>query len=752
MPIKYFTLSLLCLFALASLAQAQAQFNPLQVAADSLLTVLKTAKHDTDKLNTYIKIAEVTFVKENKEKYTDTCLFLIDKYSRSSDKKQKEYVLRKKVELCDNVIYGYGFFKILDTVLDKKYENICASTYAELKDTSKLVDYFLWRFGIHYWHRDETTHTIEMYQKALTLAKQSKNKKLLGYCYHKIATAVADYNTSIKYGTMALPLLKEVNDTDRVMYCLMSIGRAFSQQKNIDSALYYYNQIFLYAENHTEEDRYRNKANYGIAELYKHNADYEKALEYLKKLISGEYGHSIDGNSNTINGRIAKLFCDMGKPDSALAYLQKEKHRAFSFYKSFNNKMAKEIAEKSFLSMDGDVAMEVYYKNKNYKQAKEYLDKTRKSAYSLEDTAYWHLAYQIDTTLGNYKTALSDYIRYAQAKNELSKEDLSKQLLSNEFNDVMEKKQMEQEQQNAIAAAEMRRQRIILIFVSCFLVLVALLAVVIFRSLRVNQQKNKIITAQKHLVEEKQKEVLESITYAKRLQQAILPPQEYINKFAPKHFILYKPKDIVAGDFYWSENVGDLFFIAAADSTGHGVPGAMVSVVCSNALNRTVLEFGVTETGKILDKTRELVIETFVKSSSEVKDGMDISLLCIDLKNKNIFWSGANNPLWYVQDNELKEIKADKQPIGKTENPKPFTTHQIDYKENTMFYLFTDGLADQFGGEKGKKFKYKPFADMLLNNSHLQQEQQAEIIDKVFSDWKGALEQVDDVCVIGVRV
>ncbi|MBX3163077.1 MAG: SpoIIE family protein phosphatase [Bacteroidetes bacterium] len=266
------------------------------------------------------------------------------------------------------------------------------------------------------------------------------------------------------------------------------------------------------------------------------------------------------------------------------------------------------------------------------------------------------------------------------------------------------------------------------------------------------QQRTAEVVKQKHLVEEKQKEILESITYAKRLQQAILPPQEYINKFVPQHFILYKPKDIVAGDFYWSENVGDLFFIAAADSTGHGVPGAMVSVVCSNALNRTVLEFGVTEPGKILDKARELVIETFVKSSSEVKDGMDISLLCIDLKNKNIFWSGANNPLWYVQNNELKEIKADKQPIGKTENPKPFTTHQIDYKENTMFYLFTDGLADQFGGEKGKKFKYKPFADMLLNNSHLQQEQQAEIIDKVFSDWKGALEQVDDVCVIGVRV
>ena len=257
---------------------------------------------------------------------------------------------------------------------------------------------------------------------------------------------------------------------------------------------------------------------------------------------------------------------------------------------------------------------------------------------------------------------------------------------------------------------------------------------------------------QKHLVDEKQKEIIESITYAKRLQEAILPSQEFINKHVPENFILYKPKDLVAGDFYWAEIINDLFFIAAADSTGHGVPGAMVSVVCSNALNRTVKEFNQTETGKILDKTRELVLETFEKSTSEVKDGMDISLLCIDSKNKTIFWSGANNPLWYFQDNTLKEIKADKQPIGKTEYPKPFTTHQIEYKENITFYLFTDGFADQFGGEKGKKFKYKQFSDLLVKNINQTQQKQAETINKAFEDWKGNLEQVDDVCVIGIKI
>jgi len=162
-----------------------------------------------------------------------------------------------------------------------------------------------------------------------------------------------------------------------------------------------------------------------------------------------------------------------------------------------------------------------------------------------------------------------------------------------------------------------------------------------FNRFKVTQKQKAVIELkeietqhQKHLVEEKQKEIIESITYAKRLQEAILPPEEFINAHIRNNFVLYKPKDLVAGDFYWAETIGDLFFIAAADSTGHGVPGAMVSVVCSNELNRALKEFNLIETGKVLDKTRELVLETFEKSTSDVKDGMDVSLLCFDKKNK----------------------------------------------------------------------------------------------------------------------
>jgi serine phosphatase RsbU (regulator of sigma subunit) len=268
-------------------------------------------------------------------------------------------------------------------------------------------------------------------------------------------------------------------------------------------------------------------------------------------------------------------------------------------------------------------------------------------------------------------------------------------------------------------------------------------------------------------VEEKQKEITDSINYAKRIQEAILPSREFIKTYLPDSFLYYQPKDIVAGDFYWAEKIGETFYIAAADCTGHGVPGALVSVVCCNALNRSVKEFQETEPGRILDKTRDLVLESFSKSGGDIKDGMDISLLSI--KGNEVKWAGANNPLWYimssvsssatlsgvegqVENKELIEIKADKQPIGKTDNPVPFTTHILNLSSGTTLYLFTDGYADQFGGPRGKKFKYKQFENLLVEYSSKSLDEQSSLISKGLNDWKGALEQVDDICVIGIRL
>lgn len=253
-------------------------------------------------------------------------------------------------------------------------------------------------------------------------------------------------------------------------------------------------------------------------------------------------------------------------------------------------------------------------------------------------------------------------------------------------------------------------------------------------------------------IEQKNKDITDSINYAKKIQQAILPSDEQFRSLFPNSFVLFRPKDIVAGDFYWMQQINKTVFIAAADCTGHGVPGAMVSVVCSNALNRAVKEFHLADTGKILDKVTDLIIETFEKSTTDVKDGMDISLLAINTETKQIQWSGAYNVLWYLQDKKLHEITADKQPIGKSDHRKPFTTHKIDYKPGTTFYLFTDGYADQFGGLKGKKFKYKQLEEIIVANSNKELEEQKEYLSAAFENWKGELEQVDDVTIISICI
>jgi ligand-binding sensor domain-containing protein/serine phosphatase RsbU (regulator of sigma subunit) len=278
-------------------------------------------------------------------------------------------------------------------------------------------------------------------------------------------------------------------------------------------------------------------------------------------------------------------------------------------------------------------------------------------------------------------------------------------------------------------------------------------------------ERTKEIAHQKEIVEERNKEITDSINYAKRLQDAILPPTKLWYDALPASFILYLPKDIVAGDFYWMHTAEEAehqtIWIAAADCTGHGVPGAMVSVVCSNALNRAVKEFGMSTPDSILNKVRELVIETFEKSENQVLDGMDISLARLVVKKSTsaavfnqISWAGANNPLWILRKNaaEVEEIKADKQPVGNYGEQKPFTLHEITLEKDDSIYLFSDGYQDQFGGEKGKKFKAAELKKLLLSIQEKSMTEQCNTIKAVFEQWRGNLEQVDDVCIIGVRI
>ncbi|MFT5779671.1 MAG: serine phosphatase RsbU (regulator of sigma subunit) [Crocinitomicaceae bacterium] len=292
------------------------------------------------------------------------------------------------------------------------------------------------------------------------------------------------------------------------------------------------------------------------------------------------------------------------------------------------------------------------------------------------------------------------------------------------------------------------------------------------RKRRLNEvlsDKNAVIKEQKDLADEHYQSVSASIQYAKRLQFAILPTRDEVNIHLPESFLFFRPKDVVSGDFYWFEVIDDVIYIAVADCTGHGVPGAMVSVVCSNALHRVLNELQITSPAEILTRTRELVIETFGRSDEHVEDGMDISLCAIYRKEKYIEFAGANNPLWIVRSNAqmrehkadrimdgkdytLLEYKADKQPVGPYPVMKDFTQKRISLESDDMIYLFSDGFVDQFGGVDGKKFKSAHLKEEILSMSNQDMSDQSSILAELFTDWKGELDQVDDVCIVGFKL
>jgi serine phosphatase RsbU (regulator of sigma subunit) len=278
-------------------------------------------------------------------------------------------------------------------------------------------------------------------------------------------------------------------------------------------------------------------------------------------------------------------------------------------------------------------------------------------------------------------------------------------------------------------------------------------AKVIERTEQVVKQKAEIEEKSRKL-EDLYKNVTDSIKYAKHIQESILPSEQSITKLLPEFFIFYRPKDIVSGDFYWFNIKKDSFFFSAVDCTGHGVPGAFMSIVGCNHLNQSLEKENVTA-ASLLDGLNQGVSKTLHMSSEgyTVKDGMDIALCGVDMKRRKLQFAGAYNPLYIVRDGKFSEIKADKFPIGSyMEDPRNYTNHEIDIHSGDTFYIFTDGYADQFGGPHGKKFMYKKFRDLIMNIQTKTMKEQGVLLEEAMDEWKANTTQIDDILVIGFRI
>ncbi|MCX6335622.1 MAG: SpoIIE family protein phosphatase [Bacteroidia bacterium] len=278
-----------------------------------------------------------------------------------------------------------------------------------------------------------------------------------------------------------------------------------------------------------------------------------------------------------------------------------------------------------------------------------------------------------------------------------------------------------------------------------------------------------VVNAQKVEIEAVNSQMTDSINYAKYIQSAILPQKELLDAYLKEYFILFNPRDIVSGDFYWATSIEGLSVIAAVDCTGHGVPGAFMSMLGAALLNEIINKEYITHPGVILRRLRKEIIRSLHQrgETGELKDGMDISICTIDFVNMKLQFAGANNPLYLVrkrdgkridtrtfiesEKNILYEIKGDRMPISIHESMKEFTTHEIEIIKGDVLYLFSDGFADQFGGRDGKKLHYMTFKKILLEHTGESMEEQKLSLEKTFFDWKGDLSQVDDVLVVGIR-
>jgi serine phosphatase RsbU (regulator of sigma subunit) len=743
---------------------------------DSLKVLISKTANDSLKLEYQYRICDVCAIKDNLRYGTEGLKLLEQIENKKLKIPSKKYLLQRKASfLRINLIF-------YEETNDKKNTNLINQkiklVYEAIKDTANLVKMHIdavWEKyhatknpnevydslnkKLQLYEKVNAIKYITLYQKEIAglfdrinlpskmveydekyLATTIKLKDTLAIVEAYLNTAHAHrYNhepqKALEYSLVGLKLIEKTEDKQKIGFTLLTVASAYTSLHQYDKALEYSNKgLKIGAE--LKDSSLIDQVYFWQIGIYQSLKDYPKAIELAKKRYDWSLHVNNKFDAQQMAHLLARLNIDLNNYTNALKYVL---IADTLLYKS-NDLLA--------LREGYRLKFKIYNRNKDFEKA-----------------LYNHLKFR----------ELDDSV---QKRENHAGFEQKETIALFERNEAIKKE--EQEKKDVIASKEKQQQKVILWFVFGGLILVATFSIMMFNRFRVTKKQNTIIglqkqevESQKHLVEEKQKEILDSIHYAKRLQEAILPPLHFINEHAPNNFVLYQPKDVVAGDFYWAEIKDDKFFIAAADSTGHGVPGAMVSVVCSNALNRTLNEFGITDTGKILDKTRELVLETFAKGNSEVKDGMDISLLCIDKQNNKAFWSGANNPLWYVKssvtssavekstdtgldsarpDIQIIELKADKQPIGKTEITKPFTAHEIGLQDGMQFYLFTDGFADQFGGPKGKKFMYKQLENLLISISHESMEIQKQKLENVFENWKGDLEQVDDVCVIGVKI
>jgi serine phosphatase RsbU (regulator of sigma subunit)/Tfp pilus assembly protein PilF len=614
----------------------------------------------------------------------------------------------------------------------------------------KGIAYGLMHTGIFKRSHGDHKEAIMYAEKSLALMKEIGYKKGEGSCYINLGVAYLDignYPKSIEFTLKGMILKEQIGDKKGAAVAANNLSEIFTDQGNYKEALKYLNKCLKFGEETGDKISIAMAyENIGLISYTQGRLD--EALEYFKKTakISEELDDKMGMASSYSN--LGNTYFKKNKIDDAFTYQLK----ALKIAKGYKDKDAIVIAYNSLGA--------IYIKKGNYHLAIDYFNKAINISKEIDSkggllTAYEHLIV-VYKQLKNSEEALHYLDAYHDLNDSILNKDNFRQLAELSTKYETEKKEKEillLTKDKELNGKIIRQQQLVrwgligglgLLFISIFS---------IYRRYRFKQKANRILEKQKEVILQKNNLITDSINYAKTIQEAVLPTAKHVETLFPESFVFYKPKAIVSGDFYWINQTGDRLICAVADCTGHGVPGAFMSLLGFNILENITKQIKDIKPVTILESLNGEVI-TRLSSGDEkevAKHGMDISLISIDRTSNMLEYAGAHNPVYIVRDKELIELKADKMGIG-TPHTGTFINKTIELKKGDMIYLFTDGFPDQIGGPKRKKFYYQPFKELLIANSGNDMKTQREQLDTAHMQWRDEkYDQTDDILVMGIR-
>ncbi len=630
-----------------------------------------------------------------------------------------------------------------------------AAALARKNNYQNGLGFALYNLGNVNYYLDEYEDGLARMDSSKMIFEKENNSKGLGYSYNttgEIYTIMGNYRDALKALFESLKYFTSIEDNVGMARVNNNIGLIHYYQKNYDESLKYFRQALKTADETRTGD-----ASLYIGRVYVDMNNFTEAKKYLYK--AQEIGMKNEDNYIVsdyyyLMGRIDAFY---GETDLALSELLKSLDMKNEIEDSQGIALVCVQAGNLFiLKKEPMMALKYFMLAKNIATDIGVREELKDACRGLSNTYSY---------MGKYDSAYFYLDQHNKIYQELINEEASKKLAELEATLTAQKREAQIESERKIEAFT----RNVMIWSGIAIILVLLgVAYLMYTRYKMKKKandelsmKNEEITKQKEIIETKNRDIMDSIRYAKRIQEAILPANEIIASNINDYFIFYKPKDIVSGDFYWAYQLKEgKLLIAAVDCTGHGVPGAFVSIVGFNGLNQAVKEFHKTHPAEVLDQLNLLVDETFLSrgTSSNIKDGMDINLCLFEQMpdgSADLEFAAANNPLWLLRKNEepaFTEIKADMQPIGAYQDRKPFTNHALHLLPGDCVYIFSDGYADQFGGEKGKKFKYGKFRELLMKIKDQPMAEQKVELQQEMEKWMTGFEQVDDMCVIGIKV